>query len=133
MKAEDPTSGSENRPDGGQPKNFLRPCLLLLLKEAPAHGYDLLEKLTSFGMARDPGGLYRTLRALEHEGLVRSRWQPALHGRERRSYQLTHHGEEWLHSWASALEESRGLIDRYLDRYRIAVQPSGRPSDPARR
>lgn len=124
MSIENRTLMAEGRPDGGQPKNFLRPCLLLLLKEAPAHGYDLLEKLTGFGFARDPGGLYRTLRALEHEGLVRSRWEAALHGRERRSYQLTVTGEAWLHAWASALEDSRGVIDRYLARYRLAVQIS---------
>ena len=119
------TVAGETRPGGGQPKNFLRPCLLLLLKEAPAHGYDLLEKLTGFGLPRDPGGLYRTLRALEHEGLVRSRWEAALHGRDRRAYQLTGSGEEWLHSWASALQDSRALIDRYLDRYRTAVSRPG--------
>jgi poly-beta-hydroxybutyrate-responsive repressor len=123
----------EGRPDGGQPKNFLRPCLLLLLKEEPAHGYDLLEKLTGFGFARDPGGLYRTLRALEHEGLVSSRWEAAVHGRERRAYQLTRQGEEWLHSWAAALQESRGVIDRYLDRYRLAVRRLARPAVTSRR
>ena len=41
------------------PKNFLRACLLLLLREQPAHGYELLERLRPFGFARDdPGGLY---------------------------------------------------------------------------
>ena len=126
MRTED-RSALLDRPDGGQPKNFLRPCLLLLLKESPAHGYDLLEKLTGFGLARDPGGLYRTLRALEHEGLVRSRWQPAVNGRERRAYELTRQGEEWLHSWASTLEESRRLLARYHDRYRKAVGQPARP------
>jgi poly-beta-hydroxybutyrate-responsive repressor len=104
-------------PEGGQPKNFLRPCLLLLLKEEVAHGYDLLEKLTAFGFARDPGGLYRTLRALEHEGLVRSRWEPA-NGRERRIYELTRAGDAWLDSWASTIEASRRLLGLYLERYR---------------
>ena len=103
-------------PDGGQPKNFLRPCLLLLLKEEAAHGYDLLEKLTVFDFARDPGGLYRTLRALEHERLVRSRWEAA-NGRERRIYELTRAGEEWLDSWASTIEASRRLLGLYLERY----------------
>jgi poly-beta-hydroxybutyrate-responsive repressor len=105
------------QPDGGQPKNFLRPCLLLLLKEAPAHGYDLLEKLSAFGFARDPGGLYRTLRALEHEGLVCSRWHEA-NGRERRTYELSPGGDAWLDAWASTLEQSRRLLDVYLTRYR---------------
>ncbi|MCA1680840.1 MAG: helix-turn-helix transcriptional regulator, partial [Actinobacteria bacterium] len=45
------------------PKNFLRPCLLLLLREAPAHGYELLDRLRAFGFeGSDPGGLYRALR-----------------------------------------------------------------------
>ena len=52
------------------PKNFLRPCLLLLLREERAHGYDLLERIQSLGFdGSDPGGLYRALRALENDGL----------------------------------------------------------------
>lgn len=114
-------AGVECRCDGGQPKNFLRPCLLLLLKESPAHGYDLLVKLTAFGFDRDPGGLYRTLRALEGEGLVRSWWQAARNGRDRRTYQLTREGEDWLHSWAATLEDSRRTLDLYLSRYQQAI------------
>src|SRR4051812_49819457 len=58
------------------PKNFLRPCLLLLLHEAPAHGYELRERLRPLGFNRDdPGRLYRALRALEGANLVRSAWQ----------------------------------------------------------
>ena len=103
---------------GGQPKNFLRPCLLLLLKEESAHGYELLERLSDFGFPRDPGGLYRTLRALEHERLVSSRWEAAANGRDRRIYELTAAGEQWLSSWASTIESSRRLLDAYLERYR---------------
>jgi hypothetical protein len=51
------------------PKNFLRPCLLLLLHESPAHGYDLRERLRPLGFGRDdPGRLYRALRTLEAGG-----------------------------------------------------------------
>jgi poly-beta-hydroxybutyrate-responsive repressor len=111
----------DDRPDGGQPKKFLRPCALLLLKESPAHGYDLLERLAAFGFPRDPGGLYRALRSLEVEGLVRSAWQTSANGHERRTYELTHAGERWLHSWASTLEGSRRVLDRFLGRYQEAV------------
>src|SRR5919205_446393 len=63
------------------PRNFLRPCVLLLLRESPAHGYDLLERLKAFGFpGSDPGGLYRMLRGLEDEGLVRSAWAPPAAG-----------------------------------------------------
>ena len=115
------THSLDDRPTGGQPKKFLRPCTLLLLKESPAHGYDLLERLAAFGFARDPGGLYRALRALESEGLVRSDWQTSANGHERRTYVLTGEGEQWLRSWASTLEGSRRLLDRFLGRYEEAV------------
>jgi hypothetical protein len=35
-----------------QPKNFLRPCLLLLLVEEPAYGYQLREKLAPISQNR---------------------------------------------------------------------------------
>jgi PadR family transcriptional regulator, regulatory protein PadR len=53
----------------GVPRSFLRPILLLLLAEGPSHGYELLEQAADLGLERtDPGGLYRTLRAMEQEG-----------------------------------------------------------------
>ncbi len=82
----------------------------------------MLERLAAFGFARDPGGLYRALRALEREGLVRSRWQTSDNGHERRTYELTGEGEQWLRSWASTLEGSRRLLDRFLGRYEAAIQ-----------
>ena len=60
----------------GLPKDFLRPCLLLLLREGSAHGYELLESVCAFGFDHsDPGALYRTLRRLEEDGLVQSGWR----------------------------------------------------------
>ena len=103
--------------EGGQPKNFLRPCVLLLLAETPAHGYDLLERLSGFGFDREPGGLYRNLRSLEHEGLVTSAWEPSLTGPDRRSYVLTADGRASLDAWATALAESRLLLDVFLSRH----------------
>ena len=56
----------------GLPKDFLRPCLLLLLREGDAHGYQLADSLEAFGFDHsDPGALYRALRRLESDGLVR--------------------------------------------------------------
>lgn len=110
--------------DGGQPKNFLRPCLLLLLKESPAHGYDLLERLREFGLDREPGGLYRSLRAMEHEGLVSSSWEASFTGPDRRRYQLTAAGERCLDAWAAALRETKRGLDVFLGRVgaaRLAV------------
>ncbi len=103
---------------GGLPRNYLRPCLLLLLGEGPAHGYDLLEQLPALGIERaDPGGLYRCLRAMEQEGLVRSWWERSTAGPARRTYELTEEGRDWLHAWAGTLREVHRMVGGYLDRY----------------
>ena len=100
------------------PRNFLRPCLLLLLREQPAHGYDLLERLRPLGFVReDPGGLYRALRALEREGLVHSAWEPSSAGPDRRIYELTRAGMEALHTRAKELAAAREALDVFLTRY----------------
>ena len=99
------------------PKNFLRPCLLLLLHESPAHGYELRERLRPLGFNRDdPGRLYRALRALEAAGLVRSAWQSSTGGPDRRTYQLTRAGEERLHDAAAELRSMHTILDSFLER-----------------
>ena len=109
---------AESLRDGGQPRNFIRPCLLLLLKEAPSYGYELLERLPPFGIKKDHASLYRTLRALENEGLVRSGWEERVKGPDRRRYEVTGEGETWLDVWAGALSETQSLLAFYLRRYR---------------
>ncbi len=100
------------------PKKFLRPSLLLLLREQPAHGYELLERLRPFGFVRsDPGGLYRALRALEREGLVLSAWEPSTEGPDRRIYELTRAGMEELHRRAKELVRTQETLDVFLSRY----------------
>lgn len=107
----------------GLPRSFLRPCLLLLLAEDPAHGYDLLEQLAELGIEQtDPGGLYRALRAMEEEQLVRSWWEPSDAGPSRRTYTLTDEGRDWLHAWAGSIREVRRILGRYLSRYEEAVE-----------
>lgn len=99
------------------PKNFLRPCLLLLLHETPAHGYDLRERLRPLGFSRDdPGRLYRALRGLESSGLVRSTWQTSTGGPDRRMYELTPAGEECLRDAAAELRAMHDILDTFLGR-----------------
>lgn len=105
-------------PTGGLPRAYIRPCLLLLLAEGPSHGYDLLEQLNVLGLDRaDPGGLYRSLRAMEQEGLVRSWWEQSQSGPARRCYELTDEGTEWLHAWAGTLREVHRMLADFLGRY----------------
>src|SRR5215472_15704493 len=115
-------SSSGRHYEVGQPKRFLQPCLLLLIAESPAHGYDLLDRLAAFGFERDPGSLYRTLRAMEADGLVRSEWQLAAAGPGRRRYELTEGGLQQLHVWAARLAEMREIVKTYLQRYGTVQQ-----------
>src|SRR5215212_4971976 len=122
-------------PDGGQlplPRNFLRPCILLLLRESPAHGYDLLERAQAFGFTRaDPGGVYRALRALEDEGLVKSFWEPSDQGPDRRIYEITRAGGERLHDAALSLRATADVLERFVSRYEEFValpQSEDRPA-----
>lgn len=111
------------------PKNFLRPCLLLLLRERPSHGYDLHERLRPLGFNRDdPGRLYRALRSLENDGLVRSVWEKSSSGPDRRTYELTRAGTEHLHDAADALSTTNAILGVFLTRYSefVAHEPSRR-------
>lgn len=102
----------------GLPRHYLRPCLLLLLAEGTAHGYELIAQLPALGLAdSDPGGVYRCLRAMDEDGLVRSRWEPSAVGPARRRYELTPEGADWLHIWAGTLAEVHRLLGGYLARY----------------
>jgi len=114
------------------PRNYMRSCVLLLLREEPAHGYDLLQQLRPLGFARDdPGRLYRTLRALEDEGLVRSSWEPSATGPDRRRYELTRAGLEQLHGEAKSLDALRRSLDAFAARYEEFVALRSRPGAPA--
>ncbi len=108
--------------DSWQPRQFLRPCLLLLLRETTAHGYDLLERLREFGLERDAGGLYRTLRAMEHEGLVASEWESSTLGPDRRRYRITPRGGVQLRAWAAGLSDTRESLDRFLKRFEARAE-----------
>ena len=103
---------------GGRIERFQFAALLLLLRERPAHGYDLLERLPALtGEERvDVGNLYRVLRRLEEQGLVSSEWDESVPGPAQRTYELTEAGGEALERWAASLAETRTRIDRFLER-----------------
>jgi PadR family transcriptional regulator, regulatory protein PadR len=54
-------------------KSFVLPFILLILSRMSLHGYELFQKLETFGFHTiDQGSLYRLLRQLEKENLVSS-------------------------------------------------------------
>jgi len=100
-------------------ERFVEPSLLLLLREGPLHGYELLDRIPELGLEGrlDVGNLYRLLRALEDEGLVRSEWNADLPGPAKRTYELTAEGHRLLDRWAEALQRAEQTISSFLERY----------------
>jgi poly-beta-hydroxybutyrate-responsive repressor len=109
-----------------EPRNFLRPCLLLLLLDGPSHGYDLIRRLDPFDVTDgDPGHVYRALRSLERDRMVRSSWAPSAAGPARRVYRLTARGMDYIDATVPALEHATQVITRYLRTY---AAHTGRPA-----
>jgi poly-beta-hydroxybutyrate-responsive repressor len=98
------------------------PVILLLLRERNSHGYELMERAAEVGFAAlNPGTVYRTLRQMEKDGAVESRWEmPKWGGPARRMYSLTDNGQDQLDLWAEALEQYQALTEEF---FRIHQRP----------
>lgn len=103
---------------------MLESVLLLLVHQAPAHGYTLLEGLGEFGLdALDPSMVYRTLRDMEEKGWVTSNWDEEQSlGPPRRVYRITDVGDEVLAAWIRDLDATRKVIDHLVDTYRAHMK-----------
>ena len=98
---------------------FMEASLLLLLSEAPSHGYDLISRLAEFGFPReqDPGMVYRTLRRLENQGMIRSTWTVSAAGPARREYVVTDEGREYLRAWVATIQDNIDTLKSFVDRF----------------
>lgn len=99
-------------------KNFLMPFILLLLSKMSLHGYELSQKLQSFGFHTiDQGNLYRLLRQLEKEELVQSEWDTTGAGPAKRRYTITSVGVTYLKGYANQLEGYQTMLDQFFNMY----------------
>jgi PadR family transcriptional regulator, regulatory protein PadR len=99
-------------------ERFAEPAVLLLLREHSVHGYELLEQLPELtGERVDMGNLYRFLRLLEAEEIVRSDWDDDAPGPSKRVYELTDEGRVLLDAWTGALRDAQARIDEFLTRH----------------
>ena len=98
--------------------SMLEPALLILLKEQPRHGYNLLVDLEALGMSTiHPSVVYRTLRDMERLEWIESSWSTdRTQGPPRRTYRVTAPGEEALQAWQFELGKTRELITQLMDR-----------------
>ncbi|OGX19153.1 MAG: hypothetical protein A3K83_05335 [Omnitrophica WOR_2 bacterium RBG_13_44_8b] len=105
----------------GRMVRFVEPCLLFLLAQKTSYGYELMDKLEQFGLLEDepdPAMVYRTLRYLEKEEFVKSKWDTKGAGPAKRNYEITQEGVDLLHVWAKGIRQRRDVLDKFLELYK---------------
>lgn len=96
-------------------------CLLSLLTDREAYGYELAGRLAELGVGEVPGGsLYPALLRLERTGHLEAEWRPGEGGPGRKYYRLTAQGRRALEteaaSWRRFVRSVDGLLDRAVVR-----------------
>lgn len=92
-------------PEQSTSASNLHVALLQMLSEAPAHGYGLLQRLSSLGVT-GPSRVYRALKQLEKTGLVACTWEMPPAGPARRVYSVSPAGAIALTTGLAAQRES---------------------------
>jgi PadR family transcriptional regulator, regulatory protein PadR len=117
----EPTKNSQSKDEKvmtSMPKNLMIPVLLLSLRNWNLHGYKLIQELARFGFSSvDQGNVYRTLRQLEKDDLVKSEWDTTTGGPAKRIYSITEAGEAYLKTCSDALEQYQSVINRFFTIY----------------
>jgi poly-beta-hydroxybutyrate-responsive repressor len=110
--------GSKFRETEARPRNWLEPVILLTLREWNSYGYELMKRTAAFGFeAMNPGTLYRTLRHMEENGVIKSKWETSKGGPARRVYSITDAGEAYLDFWVKSLEQYQRNMDAFFQLY----------------
>jgi PadR family transcriptional regulator, regulatory protein PadR len=102
----------------GRPRNWLEPVILVTLREWNSYGYELMKQAATFGFeAMNPGTMYRALRHMEENGVVKSKWQTSKGGPARRVYSITDAGEAYLDFWVKSLKQYQRNVDAFFRLY----------------
>ncbi len=92
--------------------SLLEPALLMLIKENPGHGYQMMAELGSLGFDTiHPSVIYRVLRDMEMLNWIQSDWEPdETQGPPRRVYRITDLGESVVMNWSEEFGKIQDLI-----------------------
>lgn len=106
-------------------RNWIVPVLLLMLRQWSSYGYELMERMSTFGLSTmNPGTFYRTLRQMEKDGMVSSTWDTSEAGPAKRRYSITEAGEAYLKFWAQSLDQYQKMMNTFFRLY------TGQPIQP---
>ena len=79
-------------------RGTLEYCVLLLLRQTPRYGYEILQELNAYPfISSTESTIYPLLRRLEKEGYLYSFWRDSAEGLPpRKYYALTEEGQQYL-------------------------------------
>ncbi len=105
----------------GKRERYIQPSILLGLYGKPSYGYELIQDIQKYGFVKGqapPGMIYRHLRQLEEDGLVKSKWETEGGGPAKRMYHITHEGQEVLQLWIEFMETQAENLRHFIHAYR---------------
>lgn len=94
--------------------------LLLLLGQKPSHGYELIQRLNEADFKSgeaDTATVYRNLRRMDKDELIRSHWEISESGPGRRLYELTPLGKQTLDLWSQFLAFQKAKLENFQQVY----------------
>jgi PadR family transcriptional regulator, regulatory protein PadR len=112
----------------GRRTQFLRGvldlCLLAVMEEGPAYGYEMTKRLRARGLSIvGEGSIYPLLGRLEREGLVETHRAASDGGPPRKYYRPSHEGRRALAAGVSEWRAARDAVDAVLGVVEGGVAP----------
>ncbi len=98
-------------------KGILDGCLLAIINEGEVYGYELAEKLESYGFQQtSEGTIYPLLIRMQKEELVTTTLKKSTAGPRRKYYSLTSKGEEELQAFIERWNHLSRSVDQILQK-----------------
>jgi len=107
--------------------------VLLLLSGSSSYGYEMRRRLGEHDVKADPSKLYRLLRRLDADGLLRSHWSDPASGPRRRVYDVTAKGRCGLHEIAGLMQRVGDMHDAFVEAYERVDDDCRGPAIPSRK
>jgi PadR family transcriptional regulator PadR len=99
-------------------------CLLAVMAEGPAYGYEMTKRLRARGLSTvGEGSIYPVLGRLERDGLVETHRAASNGGPPRKYYSLSPKGEHALGAGVSEWQAVRDAVDGALGLVKAEVMP----------
>jgi PadR family transcriptional regulator PadR len=97
-------------------------CLLAVIDEGPAYGYEMTKRLRARGLANvGEGSIYPLLGRLERDGLVDTYRSASNGGPPRKYYRLSAQGQQVLATGVSEWRGARDAVDAVLAPVEVEV------------